>query len=290
MELYYYKNREGNFGDDLNPYLWPRLIAGFTEQQPEAWFAGIGTILHEDFFRKMAGRPGIVFGSGSRGFYPKTLWASNIRVMFVRGPLSAAVLGLPADAYITDPAYAVTLLPQRLPTSARRRQPGATGFLPHYSTLRRTSQLPRLCDAVGLRFINPTSSVEEVLDALQDCEHVICEAMHGAILSDALRIPWTRITIEVPFYESDSVNEFKWNDWMLSIGTVVEAVRLPRCPQYTRKLHRVTEFTRQSQWQEKAVRQLTALKSQSQARLSLESRHSEVVERIAHQLDLVRNG
>jgi succinoglycan biosynthesis protein ExoV len=135
MELYYYKNREGNVGDDLNPYLWPRLLNGFAERLPDTLFAGIGTILNDAFFEKSAGRKVIVFGSGSRGYYPRPSWASQSRIAFVRGPLSAAVLGLPSSSALTDAAYAINLANWRTKSSAKR---SGVGFVPHYATMRRT--------------------------------------------------------------------------------------------------------------------------------------------------------
>jgi succinoglycan biosynthesis protein ExoV len=288
MELYYYKNREGNFGDDLNPYLWPRLLKGFAEQQPDRLFAGIGTILTDAFFQKYADRSLVVFGSGSRGFYPKAQWPVRSRIAFVRGPLSAAVLGLPASSALTDPAYAINLASWRNGDGSTTKRSGV-GFVPHYSTMRRNKLTKCLAADAGLRFIDPTGDVDTVLGELERCEHVICEAMHGAILADALRVPWTRITMEVPFYESDSVNEFKWNDWMLSVRTVSEAVRLPRPPANSRRLHQVTGFLDSGKWRETTAAALVELKDQRRAVLSSDAALDEVTNRISEELERVQS-
>jgi hypothetical protein len=126
--------------------------------------------------------------------------------------------------------------------------------------------------------------VETVLGALETCEHVICEAMHGAILADALRIPWTRVTIEVPFYESDNSNEFKWNDWMLSIRTVSEPVRLQRPPACSRRLHRLTHFVESRKWRELAATTLASLKDQRRASLSSDDVQDGLTNRIGEEL------
>ncbi|BDC53169.1 hypothetical protein F183_A54840 (plasmid) [Bryobacterales bacterium F-183] len=300
MELYYFKNREGNVGDDLNPYLWPSLIPDFEARDPQTVFTGIGTILKPAFFEQYASRPVVVFGTGSRGFYPGARFSPESRIAFVRGPLTATILGLPPTAAITDPAYALQLLPNG-GTWKRAAKRSGVGFVPHYATLRRAkygsleafATVPRLAKDAGVKLIEPTGgSVDQVLEAMDSCEHLICEAMHGAILADALRIPWTRVALEVPYWESESINEFKWNDWMLSIGTVADAVRLPRPPAAGRKKHLLlgaaTGFTTYSKWRDRTAAELQRLKDQSQARLSSDATYKSILDRIDAQLQTFR--
>src|SRR5437588_2062474 len=80
----------GNFGDDLNPWLWSRLAPEVCEQSDPTVFFGIGTILS----RSAPPEPiKVVFGSGcGTGLGPKL----DKRWFFyaVRGPLTAAKLGI----------------------------------------------------------------------------------------------------------------------------------------------------------------------------------------------------
>jgi succinoglycan biosynthesis protein ExoV len=62
--LYYCKTPQGNFGDNLNPLLWPRLAPEVCDPQGPALFVGIGTILSHKVPREPLE---IVFGSGWGG-------------------------------------------------------------------------------------------------------------------------------------------------------------------------------------------------------------------------------
>ena len=68
MKLYYYNAQEngfklGNFGDDLNPWIWHRVIPELFEGQSDSkLFVGIGTLLN-DFLPPEPTK--IIFGSGA---------------------------------------------------------------------------------------------------------------------------------------------------------------------------------------------------------------------------------
>ncbi|MEM8612949.1 MAG: polysaccharide pyruvyl transferase family protein, partial [Cyanobacteria bacterium P01_H01_bin.105] len=59
------------------------------------------------------------------------------------------------------------------------------------------------------------------------------EAMHGAIVADALRTAW------IPIVTSPRILSFKWRDWCASIGVPYRPWRLlplPEYPKYARGL------------------------------------------------------
>jgi succinoglycan biosynthesis protein ExoV len=68
--------------------------------------------------------------------------------------------------------------------------------------------------------IDPRWPVDVVLDHLLASERVICEAMHGAIIADALRIPWVAVQ---PIM---AVNQPKWQDWADSLGIALRVATL----------------------------------------------------------------
>jgi len=224
MKLYYYRAQPGNFGDDLNLWLWPRLLRrpfeGFCHHDPTTivenereprLFLGIGTLLNQN----VPVRPRkLVFGTGA-GYGNTPDLDDRWRFRAVRGPLTARVLGLPESLGIGDPATLVRAL--ELPAAASRER---VAFMPHVQSAA-AADWKVVCDDVGIRYIDPTSSVEEVLALIQGSDRVITEAMHGAIVCDSLRVPW------IPVVGYDHVNAFKWHDWCATLGLEYRPSRLP---------------------------------------------------------------
>ena len=72
-----------------------------------------------------------------------------------------------------------------------------------------------------MTFVSPELSVEALFDHYARAELVVTEAMHGAIIADALRIPWIPITI------SPQIDEFKWRDWLGSVELDYNPISVP---------------------------------------------------------------
>jgi succinoglycan biosynthesis protein ExoV len=83
-----------------------------------------------------------------------------------------------------------------------------------------------VCAACGYRFIPPTLPVEEFFEAIRGCGRVLCESLHGAIVADALRIPWAALRCLNQRLEGDT-HFFKWKDWCGSLGLEFHALELP---------------------------------------------------------------
>ena len=224
MLLYYHKDPKGNFGDDLNPWLWDRLLPGFfrgdfphepkLRQAPadgETLFIGIGTLLNRNI-PETAKK--IVFGTGA-GYGPPPAIDASWDISCVRGPLTAAMLGLDRSVAVTDPAVLVRAINfQRGPTIRR------ISYMPHCSSAR-NADWSRICHQVGIGFIDPRWPVEEVLRGICSTEMLVTEAMHGAIVADALRTPW------LPVATSSVILELKWHDWCQSLGLKYKPARMP---------------------------------------------------------------
>jgi succinoglycan biosynthesis protein ExoV len=213
MKLYYYAGTKGvtNFGDELNHLIWPRLLPGIFDCDDGTQFVGIGTVLNR--LLPLARRT-IVFGAGV-GYGPPPA-DRNWDVYSVRGPLSAQALALPASAAVTDPAVLIDDVVAALPPPEQRRR---YAFMPHWQT--EAADWQPVCDDIGFGFIDPRWDPMRVLDALRSTEVLLTEAMHGAIVADALRIPW------VPIRTRPSVNSFKWDDWCQSMELSYAPVSLP---------------------------------------------------------------
>jgi succinoglycan biosynthesis protein ExoV len=209
LKLFYYQDPEGNFGDDLNRWLWPRLAPGLLDEDNSTLFVAIGSILDR---RIPQGPEKVVFGSGV-GYGLLPVLDPTWHICCVRGPLSAKALGLPPATAVTDSAALVRAVRKR-PGSGRGD--GHVTFIPHFRTPRRAEalglRLERIVAGLGIEYVDPRGDVEGILDRIERSRVVIAEAMHGAIVADALRVPW------VPVRLFDQVLSLKWRDWCASLG------------------------------------------------------------------------
>jgi hypothetical protein len=220
MNYIFYKSKHGNFGDDLNEWLWPKLFP-LSKHTSDTNFLGIGSILYEEnpSLAKIHSQQKLVFGTGVR----PTDTYSNLKtdhlwnVLFLRGPLSSFMLNNKYE-YITDAAYAlrhVDSFPKLLASEKKYK----ISLMPYFKSLE-YFDWPAICKELGYHYISPLSEngVEFTLQEIAASEKLITEAMHGAIVADLLRVPWHRFVFTTPHTEGGKVSDFKWNDWLLSIG------------------------------------------------------------------------
>lgn len=116
MKLCYFHSINGNFGDDLNPWLWPKLF-GYEafNKIDDVLFIGIGSILSNGWGRKIKSQfktstQKVVFGSGIRNENDDFSFMDNWDVYFVRGPISSKRIFNDYLHFISDPAYCIRLL------------------------------------------------------------------------------------------------------------------------------------------------------------------------------------
>ncbi len=211
MKLYFARDPVGNFGDDLNPWLWSRLIPQLFDNNAAELFIGIGTILNTSIGEEIPREPlKVVFGAGAGyGLMPPI--DHRWKFYCVRGPLTAKAAKLPLDCAITDPAILVKSLIES-PESTTQ----GVAFMPHHATALRLAaeqiDLRAVCQTAGVRYIDPCGDVDISLLSIRRTSLLITEALHGAVVADALRIPW----IPVRIYEH--ILAFKWRDWCASLG------------------------------------------------------------------------
>lgn len=211
MKLYYFKATHGNFGDDLNPWLWERIMPGVLDDDPAELFVGIGTLLNH---RLPSAPVKHVFGSGFGYGTPPRIDERYV-IHAVRGYETAKMLGIDADRVITDAAVLLRTIvqPPAWPREFR------FGFVPHHQSSR-YFDWQTVCDEVGFHHVSAEWDVETVLAEMGRCEVLICEAMHGAIAADTLRIPW------IPVSCYDYISEFKWQDWLSTLDLPYEPLRV----------------------------------------------------------------
>jgi succinoglycan biosynthesis protein ExoV len=217
MQIVYYKDAVGNFGDDLNELIWPKVLPDDVRAAPDTVLVGIGSLLDQARFRDVetAGKRVFVLGSGAAyGRLPDD--HERWTYCAVRGPLTASVIGRP-EAAVTDGAALLAGLPDLVPISARRDE---ILFMPHHRTLV-NSRWQKAAEQAGMTFVDPQWTPDRILACYGRAKLVVTEAMHGAIVADTLRIPW------VPVMISPEVSIFKWRDWAGSLDLAYTPVALP---------------------------------------------------------------
>lgn len=221
MKLIYYASEKGNVGDELNFWLWEKFFGKeIIDDYQDVAFLGIGSILLENsWFLEEASKykHKIIFGTGVRSINEKLLFDESWNISFLRGPFSSLKINNNIDNYISDAAYALPLvedyskyldLPKKYKVSV----------IPYFKSLDK-AYWENICKEFGWNLITTeTKDVDWFLKEVASSEFVISEAMHGAILADILRVPWKRLKFHSHVYEGMNVSEFKWEDWLYSVG------------------------------------------------------------------------
>ncbi len=204
MKLTYFQGKVPNFGDELNPYIWNRILPSqFLDENEKEIFLGIGSIIWNNLPKTSIKH---VIGSGFGGYTnAPDMHDGSWNVVFVRGPRTAALLGLDPSKAICDGA--ILLRTMEFPRSAKTDR---VAFIPHFHSIPR-GFWQEACKHAGIDFIDPRDPVDVVLSQMTAAKMVITEAMHGAIVADAIRVPWVAVQ---PIH---SENRMKWFDWADSL-------------------------------------------------------------------------
>jgi len=211
MKLFYYKHPSGNFGDDLNPWIWETLAPELFDDDDSRLLVGIGTLIND----KAPPEPmKLVFGSGV-GYNGKPQIDARWQFYCVRGPRSAQFLNLSPSLAISDPAVLLTQVAGPAPEKT-----GKVYFMPHHGSLGNADWRP-VCAAAGIEFLDPSDEARETVRKIRGARLVIAEAMHAAIVADAFRVPW------IPVSCYDHILDFKWRDWCESLQMDYRPTALP---------------------------------------------------------------
>ncbi len=211
MKLIYYPGN--NFGDALNPIIFNHYLPNFFDNDDSTAFLGIGSILGlvEDYTRA---KNKIVFSSGfAYGTVPEVDESYNI--VCVRGPLTAKKLGLPDKLAVADGAILIRNI-----IKVNKIKEFDFSFMPHWESELKFDW-KKVCSETGVNYISPTKDPMYVIDQISKSKFVIAEAMHAAIISDSLRVPWAPVRIY------GGINSFKWNDWCASMNLKYSPTSIP---------------------------------------------------------------
>ena len=236
MRVHYYRDPHGNFGDDLNAWIWNSLVPDAIGIDTDLVMIGIGTLLNRDATDSYPeAKRWASMGSGAGyGAPPANIARDGWQHLTVRGPLSAHVLGAPPRSIGTDGAILLADLPEP-PRPPRAGHPSAIVYMPHH-------QCPDLafwreaCRRAGIVYVDPTADSVAILRVLANAKLVLADAMHAAIVSDTLRVPW------IPIVSSPKISMFKWLDWTLSMQLPYEPIILPLLSGRTRRAARAARW------------------------------------------------
>jgi succinoglycan biosynthesis protein ExoV len=213
MKLTYFQNTPPNFGDELNATMWAHLLPpGLLDDNEDELFLGIGSILWNHLPKTPRK---FVAGSGYGGYSaPADVHDGSWEIIWLRGPLTARTLGIDPGLAITDAAVLLRATPLPIPDRTT-----AIAFMPHFDSIGR-GDWASVCAAAGITFLDPRAPVDRLLAQISGASLVITEAMHGAIVADALRTPWVAV---LPFHPS---HRAKWDDWAQSLDIALRTETL----------------------------------------------------------------
>jgi succinoglycan biosynthesis protein ExoV len=228
MELVYYRDPIGNFGDDLNALIWEKLLPAHVFGAERTLLMGIGSIFNEHLapLSRTSGKRVFVIGSGA-GYGPLPPAWETWNILGVRGPLTAELIGRP-DLAMTDSAALLASLPAFASTGPRG---DSILLMPHHHSISR-GNWQQVAVQAGMTFVDPRWSVPKIMEHFSQARLVITEAMHGAIVADTLRVPWLPIVI------SPDALPFKWIDWASSLELKYDPVRISPSSAWESFFHR----------------------------------------------------
>ena len=297
MKLFYYQDPIGNFGDDLNPWIWNSLAPEIFDDDDSMVLVGIGTLINSRAPEKPVK---LVFGSGV-GYHEFPNLDEKWKFICVRGPLSAARLGLDKSYAISDPAVLLTQVTDPVKTPATN----IISYMPHHASSR-FADWRSICQQAGIVYMDPADSVEESVARIRQSKLVIAEAMHAAIIADAFRVPWIPVTCY------DHILEFKWMDWCQSLKLEYKPEKLPRIWDMERNLSFRDLFktrvkrglinlgvpsenwtppvpkTNKKQMEERVVSSLVKIATSGRQFLSEDIPHFESIDRLLEKLNLLK--
>ncbi|MGR3617142.1 MAG: polysaccharide pyruvyl transferase family protein, partial [Paracoccaceae bacterium] len=145
-----------------------------------------------------------IWGSGLLHYTPRD-FLKHVNVSLVRGPVTAALLGI-STASFGDPGL---LIGDALGQRPDRQD--VIGIVPHHTQYNaETAGLLSEIDP-AVRVIDPGGSAEDVCRQIGSCAHVYASSLHGLITADSFGVPSTWI-------DPGDQSHLKYHDYAASVG------------------------------------------------------------------------
>lgn len=210
MKLHYHKGE--NFGDAINPRIFNHYLGNLIDSNDDEILIGIGSLL--GLFKKPANCKKVYifssgFGAGDESTYGSIIKLTDeFEVICVRGKLTAKELNIDTSFAIADGAILLPLVTK----IDQEDKIYDFSFMPHVGSLNVYKKWKEVLTPIGIHLIDPSDDPDKVLKELGQTKTLLTEAMHGAIIADAYRIPF------IPIKTIKTINNFKWNDYLNSMG------------------------------------------------------------------------
>ena len=199
-----------NFGDALSRFV-VEYVSGREIQHSGVGGAdllAVGSVL-QIARRKFAERARpqgrtVVWGSGLLHPTPRD-FLRNVDIVLLRGPVTAALLGLPGVAF-GDPGLLIAEALGQAPTREDK-----IGIVPHHTQFdaETVDLLSEVDPAIAV--IDPGGDARQVCAQIGTCAHVYASSLHGLIVADAYGVPSTWI-------DPGKQSHLKYHDYAASVG------------------------------------------------------------------------
>ena len=134
----------------------------------------------------------------------------NVQVALLRGPVTAALLKIKADAF-GDPGLLARSVLGDLPQRRDR-----IGLVVHHSQLDDPALVALISAEPALELIDVRDDALDVCRRIASCAHVIASSLHGLVVADACGVAST-------WLDPGSQSHLKYHDYAASIGRAMIA-------------------------------------------------------------------
>ncbi|GGH24232.1 Polysaccharide pyruvyl transferase [Cribrihabitans marinus] len=222
IRLFWWK-AQPNFGDELSP----RVVAHLSGRPVvhaapgDCEMLALGSLLQvmsRNFARPRAyGSKPVIWGAGLLHPAPKR-FVGNVEIALLRGPVSAALLDIPARGF-GDPGL---LADEVFPASTPRRD--RIALVPHHSMMGDPALERVVASNPALHLVDPRADAESVCAAISGSCHVISASLHGLVVADAYGVPST-------WLRPGAQSHLKFHDYAASVGrAMVAPIELDEVP------------------------------------------------------------
>lgn len=203
-----------NFGDAISPvvlaHVSGREVVHAGVGKADVWAIGsLLQVVKRSFSDAQDHKP-MIWGTGMLHPVNGTGFLDHVDVSLVRGPITAALLGLDMDQF-GDPGLLINAAwpHARVPN-------GKIGIVPHHSLADDPALIAFVATDPKYQLIDPRDPAHDVCKAIAACDHVFASSLHGLIVADAYGVPNT-------WLDPVGQSRLKYLDYAAAVGRAMAA-------------------------------------------------------------------